>query len=499
MEKALETYKKYQKKLQAYYYMMMIVGFDSSTIAPEGCFAKRGEHMAIVSEDLYKLETSEEYSNAIDILYKNIDQLDEVLQHEIKRIKRGIEKQKKIPMDEYLKFTELTAVSEQLWAKAKNNNDFESFRPTMEKIVEYWRKYLEWQESDEYKGFDILLEEHEKDYTSKEYDEFFNCLKEKLVPFVKKVVALPCPAKIDYSKYTISIQQQKAVCKAIEDIMCYDHVHGISAETEHPFTSGFGTYDVRYTNHFYEDNFVSSIYSAVHELGHATYELQCNPELDDTFSGGGCSMAMHESQSRFYENMIGRSREFVHLLVPVLEKYVPEIEWNEEDLYYYVNKPEMSYIRTEADELTYPLHIMLRYDLEKAMMSGELEVKDLPRVWNEKFKEYFGIEVPNVKVGCLQDVHWAGMSFGYFPTYALGSAYAAQFYKAMEKDIDIKKAVLSGTTKEINDWLKEHIHKYGSSKDPKDIMLLATGEEFNPNYYVDYLINKFSEMYNITE
>lgn len=499
VNEALEVYTSNRRKLQAYYYMMMIVGFDSSTIAPKGCLAKRGQHMSVIGEDLYKLETSEEYSEAIDTLYANRDELDDVMKHEITHIKRSNEKQKRIPLDEYLKFTELTAVSEQIWAEAKNSNDFESFRPTMEKIVEYWRKYLKWQEDDIYQGFDILLEEHETGYTQKEYDEFFNCLKEELVPFIKKVASLPNPGKIDYSTFTVSVDKQKKICEEIEDIMCYDHDHGISSETEHPFTSGYGTYDVRYTNHFYEDNFISSIYSAVHELGHATYELQCDPALDDTFSGGGCSMAMHESQSRFYENMIGRSREFIHILLPILKKYVPEIEWNEDDLYYYVNKSEMSYIRTEADELTYPLHIMLRYDLEKAMMSGELEVKDVPNAWNAKFKEYFGIDVPSDKEGCLQDVHWAGMSFGYFPTYALGSAYAAQFYHAMEKDIDIKEAILSGTTKPINDWLKEHIHKYGASKDPKEIILAATGEPFNPHYYVDYLKKKYSEIYGIKE
>ena len=208
-------------------------------------------------------------------------------------------------------------------------------------------------------------------------------------------------------------------------------------------------------------------------------------------------MAMHESQSRFYENIIGRSREFIRLLLPILQKHIPEVEFTEDDLYYYVNKPAMSYIRVEADELTYPLHIMLRYDLEKALMSGELAPKDVPAAWNQKFKEYFGIEVPSDKVGCLQDVHWSGMSFGYFPTYALGSAYAAQFYHTMEKEFDVKEAVLSGTTKKINDWLKEHVHTFGASKDPKDILLAATNEPFDPHYYVNYLINKYSQIYNI--
>lgn len=479
--------------------MLMIVNWDSATEAPKGCFEKRGKYIGVVSDDLYELETSKEYIESIQYLYEHQDQLDEVLAHEIIEIKKKNDKQRKIPKDEYIKYVTLMASSENKWAQAKNNNDFQAFLPILQAVVDFNQKYMKWLETDELKGYDILLDEYETGFSSQEYDEFFALLKEKLVPLVKKINAAKYLGDLSFTQYTYPKAKQLELAKYIEDVMCYDHEHGIGKESEHPFTSGSGTFDVRYTNHFYEDNFISSVYSAIHELGHATYELQVDPQLDNTFVGGGASMAMHESQSRFYENMIGRSKAFIETHFPKFKSVFTEQFSNTtvDDLYYYVNKVENSLIRTEADELTYPLHIMIRYDLEKALLSGELACADLPKAWNAKVSEYLGIEVPNDKAGCLQDVHWAGGLFGYFPTYALGSAYAAQIYHAMSKDIDIDAAIKSGTTKAINAWLKEHIHKYGASKYPKDILMLATKEAFNPNYYVDYLVKRYSEVYKL--
>lgn len=497
LQQTIEQYKKIRNQIKAYEYVMGLVSWDSATEAPEGCFEKRGEYSGILSEELYKIQTGEEFKGLIQELYDHQAELDPLLAHEIREIKRSNDKQSKIPMEEYVAYCALMASSEQVWAKAKKDNDFKQFAPLLKKIVEFQKKYMEWQKSDELQGYDILLDEYERGFTTKEYDEFFDLLKKELVPFVKQITSAKYSGAKDYSKLVVEADKQKKVTVQIEDMMCFDRSRGVAKESEHPFTGGSGTYDVRYTNHFYEDNFISSIYSAVHELGHATYEQQCDPSLDETFIGGGASMAMHESQSRFYENMIGRSRAFINQLVPKMKKAFEDVELDEEELYYYVNRVENSLIRTEADELTYPLHIMLRYDLERALLNDEISVDELPQAWNTRFKEYFGIDVPSDAQGVLQDVHWAGGSFGYFPTYALGSAYAAQIYHAMSQDLDIDKAVSSGTTKEINEWLKEHIHKYAASKYPKDLLLEATGEEFNPKYYVEYLKNKYSAIYKI--
>ncbi|MBE6114113.1 MAG: carboxypeptidase M32 [Erysipelotrichaceae bacterium] len=496
LEQIIERYQQIRQKIKAYHYAMGIISWDSATEAPAGCFEKRAEYSGVLSEMLYTLETSDEYKQLIAQLYEHKDELDPVLRHEIIEIKRSNDKQNRIPMEEYVSYATLMANAEQVWAKAKKENDYSQFAPLFQKVVDYQKKYVKWQESDALKGYDILLDEYEHDFTTKEYDKFFDCLKRELVPFVKKVIEKGYPGKEDLTKLVIPADKQRKVAQEIEKILCYDLNRGLSKESEHPFTTGSGTYDVRYTNHFHEDKFESSIFSAVHELGHSLYEQQIDPQLDDTFVGGGASSAMHESQSRFYENMIGRSKAFVKVLLPKFNK-ICGVDLDEEEFYYHINKVENSLIRIEADELTYPLHIMLRYDLERALMNDEITVDELPQEWNKRFKEYFGIEVPNDAVGVLQDIHWGTGLFGYFPTYALGSAYAAQFYHAMSKDLDIEASLGEGTTKKINDWLKEKIHWCGSSRYPKEIMVQATGEEFDPMYYVEYLKNKYSDMYKI--
>lgn len=240
---------------------------------------------------------------------------------------------------------------------------------------------------------------------------------------------------------------------------------------------------------------MSSIFSVIHETGHATYERQCDPALNDTLSGGGASLGMHESQSRFYENIIGRSRAFWAVHYSKLQQvFAPQLnDVTLDEFAAYINRAQVSFVRTEADELTYPLHIMLRYEIEQNLIDGTLQVKDLPYYWNAKFTEYFCITPPNDTLGVLQDVHWAYGNIGYFPTYALGSAIAAQLYHAMSKDFDVEASLSSGTTKQINNWLRDHVHKYGASKYPDEILRIATGEDFNPDYYIDYLINKYSK------
>ena len=230
-----------------------------------------------------------------------------------------------------------------------------------------------------------------------------------------------------------------------------------------------------------------------------SYEMQCDPKLDETFVGGGASMAMHESQSRFYENIIGRSYEFWEKHYPKLQRtFKKELkDVTLLDFYKAINEAKASLIRIDADELTYPIHIMIRYDIEKAIFNDGLLTKDIPETWNKLYSEYLGITVPNNTKGVLQDTHWAGASFGYFPTYALGSAYAAQIYNTMSKELDMPILMGSSNLKPINKWLKNKIHKYGASKYPKEILKIATGEDFDAKYYVNYLKEKYTKIYNL--
>ena len=496
MQKALEIYNKTNQKIKALSFAGFLIGWDMQTEAPR-C-ADHNAEMATLSEMSYLLATDPEYKGAIDTLYNHRNELDELLNHEITVAKEENDKLSKIPMDEYVAFSSLTNEFYNVYVECKQKGDFATALPYYQKIIDYRRKYVKWLESDKLSGYNVLLNEFERDMTAAEYDKFFDLLKQKLVPLIAKINAKK-KQEFAFNNLTYSKDGQFKFQEYLRDVFGFSRDYTVIKESEHPFTSNCSITDVRITNHFYENNFTSSIFSAIHEMGHGIYELQVDKEIDKTMSGGGASMAMHESQSRFMENMIARSQEFWNKHFDKLAEIFPENlkGVTAEDIYKLVNAVECSFIRTEADELTYSMHVMVRYELEKSIMSGETNAKDIPAKWNALYKEYLGVDVPNDTLGCLQDVHWAYGEFGYFPTYALGSAYAAQIYHAMDKDININEVVASGDLSKIKDWLKEHVHKYGSSKFSKDILYLATGEHFNPNYYVDYLVEKYTKLYNL--
>ena len=266
------------------------------------------------------------------------------------------------------------------------------------------------------------------------------------------------------------------------------------AETEHPFQLTFDRQNLRIATHFHEDDLASGIYSALHEGGHALYEAGISPDYDYTILRDELPMSLHESQSRFYENYIGRSRAFMTYLLPKLRSFYPDTfaSVTEEQLYRAVNRAEPTLIRTEADELTYPLHVMVRYELEKRLLSGDLAVHDLPEAWNALYKAYLGIDVPDDTRGCLQDSHWAGGMLGYFPSYALGSAYGAQMLAVMRRTVDVDAAAASGDLSPITAWLREHIHTHGALYGPQEILQRTVGG-FDPGYYIAYLREKFLE------
>ena len=283
------------------------------------------------------------------------------------------------------------------------------------------------------------------------------------------------------------------------DVLGLDRRYCGIAETEHPFTTNFNNKDVRITTHYHEDNVASSMYSVIHEGGHALYELGCDDCYNYTFLAGGVSTAIHESQSRFFENIIGRSEAFINSIYPKLQELFPEQlkDVSAETFYRAVNKVQPSLIRTEADELTYCLHIMVRYELEKQLISGELNVCNVPAQWNKLYKEYLGVDVPDDTRGCLQDTHWAGGMIGYFPSYALGSAYGPQMLSVMEKQRGaIAGEVARGDLSGVRSWLKENIHRYAGFYRPAELFKRACGE-FSAQYYTNYLVEKYTKLYGL--
>jgi carboxypeptidase Taq len=494
MQTYIDTYKNMRKRLNAYGYAMWLLSWDLETDHPAGGLDYRADQIEVLSNEIYALETDKKYLKAIDYLYENLDQLDDLLRREIKKIEKEMRLIKKMPKQEYIEYQVLLSKSTTLWAKARDNDDIERFLPVLEKIVAYQRKIVRYLQTPEIKGYDVLLDLYEEGMTTKEYDVFFEDLRNELVPFVLTATSGKKPLSRRLTKNSFPLYKQKMFNMYLTDVFKFDLNHGVVRTSAHPFTSNFSSFDVRITTRYIENSIESAIFSTIHEMGHGIYEQNIDPKLKDTYLASGSSMGIHESQSRMYENMIGRSFAFweVHYdhLKEIFDKELKNVSLL--DFYQYINRAERSLIRTEADELTYPLHIMVRYEIEKQLISGKLKVKDVSKRWKKLYQEYVGIRPKNDKEGVLQDIHWSAGSFGYFPTYALGSAYAAQIYYAMNKSFNFENAISNNNIEKINTWLKDHIHKYGQTKTPKEILLLATKEPFNSTYYIEYLKRKFS-------
>ncbi|AIO18298.1 Putative metalloprotease YpwA [Candidatus Izimaplasma bacterium HR1] len=492
----LAKFREIQEKQKSYQYVLNIIGWDSATEAPGAAFPRRAKMLQFVTGELFKLGVNEEYQQAVYGLFEQLDTLEDSVQREIKKAKKALDKLTKIPENEFVEYQTLVGLSQRLWEEAKEKNDWDMFKGNLEKLVDYNRKFITYFDTDK-EAYDVLLDDYEEGMDMFKYDKFFNTLKKDLVPFVRKVLKEGKPLDKDFTLDFFEANKQKEFCEYLIDVLDFDRTKGLMKESVHPFTWNTHPSDVRFTTRYLENFVFSSIFAAIHELGHATYEQQIDEKWNETGLSGGTSMGIHESQSRFYENVIGRSREFWEVHYPAFKELFPEQlkDVTLDDFHRATNKVEASFVRVEADELTYPLHIMLRYEIERMLFSNEIEVDDLPRVWSEKMVEYLGIEPKDYADGVLQDVHWSAGLFGYFPTYALGSAYAAQFYYTMMKEIDIDELVRTNKIKDINKWLKEKIHQFGSSKNPEELLVDITGEKFNPKYYVKYLIEKYTKLY----
>ncbi|MFA6800660.1 MAG: carboxypeptidase M32 [Acholeplasmataceae bacterium] len=486
--------KKQEKKLK-HEYFLWLYSWDAETEAPKQASSYSEKQFSVLFEEAYQAESDLKYVEAIEKLFQNLDQIeDKDFQVEIKKAYKNLRIVKKVPKDEYLAYGLLIQQAPAIWHEAKQKNDFNLFAPTLKKIIDFNRKLVKYLETDELKGYDVLLDMYEDDFGVKEYDAFFDIIKEQLVPFAQEVTKQKQKFSRKLTKGVFPAAKQEEFSKYLMDVFHYDQERAVLKESAHPFTSGVSSKDTRITTHYYENNLVSSIFSTIHEMGHAIYELQNDSKYDDTFLHGGTSLGIHESQSRMFENMIGRSFAFWQVHYSKLVELFPHQlkDTTLLDFYRYINQAKKSLIRVEADELTYSLHVLVRYELEKLMINGKIKIEDLPKKWNSLYGKYVGIKPKNDGEGILQDIHWAHGSIGYFPTYALGSAYAAQIYVAMNKDFNVENAIENNDQAKINAWLCEHIHQYAQSKTPKELMGIATKENFNPQYYVDYLKRKFS-------
>ena len=487
----------YLKEIEHYSTATNLMYWDMTTGMPEAAANNRAETMSFMSLQAHKLSVSSKMEELINYFLENYDALNFTQKRMVDELKKNYDKQKIYPESFVKEFSLATSKSEMAWEKAKTSNDFLLFRDSLSEVLALTKKGIDYRGYKDNK-YNTLLDDYESGLTVEKLDIIFSQLKEGIISILSKIQNSDIIIENSFENKPFDIEKQRNICTAVLNKMGFDFTKGRMDETEHPYTTNMTNKDVRITNHYYENNLLSAIYSAIHEGGHGIYEQNIPDSLQGTNLDTAASMSIHESQSRFYENIVGKSRAFSKYLYTLIkDEFIEEFKDIDEDVFYNsLNRVCPSLIRTEADELTYSLHIIIRYEIEKMLINDEITVEELPKVWNDKYKEYLGVDVPSDKMGVLQDVHWGGGLFGYFPSYALGNIYGAQMLHKMLEDIPtVYTEIELGNLDSVFHWLKTNVHEKASLHDPIDLIKKITGEELNAQYFIEYLDNKYSTIY----
>ena len=494
MNQSFEKLQNQLEKAMALQTAMVLFEWDNETAAPKEAAERTAAVIGSLSSQYLDIMTGEKLKTALKECSGQMSEMTEVEQAIVRETEEEVEKLERIPADEYRSFAELTARATGIWADAREKKDFSLFAPVLKEIVDYQKRFASYQAKEGQKLYDVMLDNYEKDFGMKELDEFFRVVKEGIVPLLKESAKRSEQIDDSFLSAGYTEEQQEKAARFLAEYVGFDFDRGILAVSAHPFTTNLHNKDVRITTH-YLDRIDSSIYSVIHESGHAVYELGIRDDLTQTPAGQGASMGMHESQSRFFENIMGRNRNFWVPIYGNMQEIFgsPLKEVSLDDFLAAVNKTIPGLIRTEADELSYCLHVLVRYEIEKLMIEENAEIDSLPELWNDKYEEYLGIRPKDDREGILQDIHWSQGSFGYFPSYALGNAFGAQLYHRMKQEMDFDGLLREGRADVIREYLREHIHQYGKLKTSRQLLKDATGEDFNPAYYVEYLTERYGK------
>ena len=497
MSKAFNDLEKILEKTMALQTALALLEWDDETLAPEEAGPYTERVIGALSEEYYQIIAGEEMKNSIAACEDEKD-LTEVEKAIVKEAKETRAQLVCIPVKEYRDNAQLVTEGIRVWTKSKAENDFGQFVPVLQRLVDYQKRFASYRAKKGEKLYDSMLDLYEKDFNMELLDAFFEELKEVIVPLIREIRDHGKPIEDGFLTGDYPEDRQREAAEYLANYVGFDFKKGVMGISAHPFTTNLHNHDVRITTH-YSNRMDSSVFSVIHETGHAIYELGISDELTQTLVGQGASTGMHECQSRFFENIIGRSAAFLVPLYEKLQSIFPEQlkGVSREQFVEAINKAEPGLIRTEADELTYSLHVMIRYEIEKMMIEENLDLTKLPDIWADKYEEYLGIRPANAAEGVLQDIHWSEGCFGYFPSYALGSAFGAQLYYHMKKEMDINGLLENGEIGVIREYLREHIHRFGKRKTSRDILKDITGEDFNPRYYVRYLKEKYSQLYDL--
>jgi len=475
--------------------------WDREVYMPHGGTAERIAQMTTMSSLIHRMSTSDEAGELIENAAAELDgaPYDGNEASLIRLLRRTYADARKIPAEYVARSSAISGQAREAWVRARAEDDFVHFQPWLEQIIGLCQEEADYYGYED-ERYDALLDKYETNMKTAEVRAIFAAAKAELVPLRQAVD--DSPVKLDDSivHRPYDVEKQKAFAHYIAEALGYDFERGHLGTVVHPFAISFSRNDARITTRWYPDFLNPSLFGTLHESGHAMYEQGTHADLSRTPLARGTSLGIHESQSRMMENIVGRSRGFWQAHFPTLQGYFPEALGSNtaEDFYRAINKAQPSFIRVEADELTYNFHIILRFELEQAMLNGDLVAADLPAAWNDKMQELLGITPPSDKEGCLQDVHWSRPGFGYFPTYALGNLYGAQFFEtAVEQNPAIVEELARGKTTALLVWLRENIHQHGKKFTPGELVQRVTGKPLSHEAFMRYAWAKFGDLYDL--
>jgi carboxypeptidase Taq len=477
-----------------------LLGWDQHTMMPPAATPSRGDQLSTIDRFAHDLFVSDELGELLESLAGYERELDpESIDAALIRVtRRDWEKARKVPGELRAEMTRAAVLGVPAWAEARKNADYQSFLPYLKRNVELKLEYIECYADSGKSAYDILLDDYQEDARSEEITAVFARLKEELIPLIREVAAAD-QVDTSFAHGHFPVEKQELFGREILESLGYTSEAWRLDPTVHPFASSIGLDDIRLTTRYSETD-TESVFHTTHEFGHGIYEYGLDRALDRTPLTELNSMVLHESQSRLWENLVCRSRPFWRFFFPKLQEVFPEQlgDVDVEAWWRAVNKVEPSYIRVEADEVTYGMHIILRYELEQEIIAGRLALEDIPEAWNVKMKEYLGVDVPDDAMGVLQDVHWSGGSFGYFPTYLLGTIASVQIWETARADLpDLDAQMEAGEFGALRGWLGDKLYRWGRRFPPDEMLRRIVGEPLDAEPYVAYLKGKVAEIYGV--
>jgi len=477
-----------------------VLGWDEQTYMPHGGAEHRANQLGMLAGMIHERATSPRVGELLNELAGSelAGNSESQAAANLREAKRDFERQTKLPRRLVEELSRVTTLGQHAWIEARQKSDFGHFLPWLEQIVTLKREEAQAVGYGKGVPYDALLDEFEPGATAAEITALFTPLRDALVPLIALIASSGKVAPVEILERNYPVESQKSFSRQAAQKVGFSFENGRLDEAAHPFCSGFGPGDCRLTTRYNARHFPGAFFGTLHEAGHGIYEQGLPRDAFGTPLGSATSLGIHESQSRLWENFVGRSRDFWHYFYPAAQAVFPEALGTTklDDFYWAINDVRPSFIRVEADEATYNLHIMLRFELEKPLVAGDLKPADVPAVWNETFTRYFGITPPNDAQGCLQDIHWSFGGIGYFPTYTLGNMYAAQFFEAAQREIgNLNSLIAAGDFLPLKEWLNLQIHQHGKHYRAQQLAEMVTGQKLSHEPLVKHLQAKYAELY----